>query len=69
MQAEIQADATWRKSSYSGGGSSGGDCVEMAGLTSGAAVRDSKNTPGPVLAFGHAPWHAFLTGLRAEPRG
>jgi hypothetical protein len=34
---------TWRKSSYSGGGGSGGqDCVEVARLPEGVGVRDSK---------------------------
>ncbi|MCP2343150.1 DUF397 domain-containing protein [Actinomadura rupiterrae] len=32
----------WRKSSYSGGGSSSGDCVELADLTSAVGLRDSK---------------------------
>jgi hypothetical protein len=38
---------TWRKSSYSGGGSDGdnSNCVELAG----SAVRDSKNPGGGVL--------------------
>jgi hypothetical protein len=70
MQTEIRADAAWRKSSYSGGGSSGGDCVEVARTSDeGRAVRDSKNASGPVLAFGPTPWRAFLTGLKAEPHG
>jgi hypothetical protein len=69
MQAAIWANAMWRKSSYSGGGSSGGDCVEVADLTGRAAVRDSKSVSGPVLAFGHAPWHAFLADLRGDQPG
>lgn len=42
----------WRRSSFSGGEGGGNDnCVEIA-LTDGmAAVRDSKNTSGPVLAL------------------
>ncbi|MGW7355980.1 DUF397 domain-containing protein [Streptomyces sp. NPDC054802] len=35
----------------------------------GRAVRDSKNASGPVLAFGRAPWHTFLTGLRGDQPG
>jgi len=41
------SDLTWRKSSYSGGGSDAdtSDCVELAA----SAVRDSKNPGGAVL--------------------
>jgi hypothetical protein len=38
----------WRKSSFSG---TTGDCVEVALLAGGVAVRDSKNADGPTLAF------------------
>ncbi|MEW2630891.1 DUF397 domain-containing protein [Streptomyces sp. NPDC048389] len=59
--------STFRKSSYS---DQQGDCVEVARtFDQGRAVRDSKNTTGPVLAFGLAPWRAFLSGLAAEARG
>ncbi|MGW0772798.1 DUF397 domain-containing protein [Streptomyces sp. NPDC002835] len=61
MQAAIWANATWRKSSYSGGGSSGGDCVEVAGLTGRAAVRDSKNAPAPYWPSAAPP------GTRSSP--
>jgi hypothetical protein len=39
----------WRKSSSSG---TEGNCVEVARAPLGVLVRDSKNTEGPVLAFG-----------------
>ncbi|MBT2445048.1 DUF397 domain-containing protein [Streptomyces sp. ISL-36] len=61
-------DTVWRKSSYSGGGSGGGDCVEVAGLTRGAAVRDSKRAGGPVLRFGAGSWQAFLEDVQASRR-
>ena len=41
--------ATWRKSSFSNG--TGGNCVEVADLRSGQAVRDSKHPEGPILVF------------------
>ena len=41
--------ATWRKSTYSNG--TGGNCVEVADLHSGRAVRDSKHPEGPILVF------------------
>ncbi|MFE4330663.1 DUF397 domain-containing protein [Streptomyces sp. NPDC056831] len=55
-----ETHVAWRASSYSGGGSSGGDCVEVATLPTGAAVRDSKNPSGPALRFGDGTWAAFL---------
>ena len=36
--------ATWRKSSYSNGAT---QCVEVASLGTGVAIRDSKNPPAP----------------------
>ncbi|MFC5748384.1 DUF397 domain-containing protein [Actinomadura rugatobispora] len=39
--------AKWRKSSYTS--SNGGNCVELAGDAGVVAVRDSKDTNGPVL--------------------
>jgi hypothetical protein len=54
---------TWVKSSHSGG--QGGNCVEVAALPDGGrAVRDSKNTGGPVLVFTRGAWDAFLRGVR-----
>jgi hypothetical protein len=53
---------TWRKSSYSNQGATA--CVEVAFPAEGVAVRDSKNTTGPVLAFPVVQWRAFLLDLR-----
>ena len=55
--------ATWRKSTYSNG--SGGECVEVADLPSGRAVRDSKHPEGPILVFTKGGWQAFVRGIRA----
>jgi len=52
----------WRKSSYSGGGD---DCVEVADVSGGTAVRDSKDPAGPVLTFPPAAWAVFTRGVRA----
>jgi hypothetical protein len=53
----------WRKSSYSG--SNGGNCVEIADNLSGAvAVRDSKDSGGPVLAFKPDGWRAFTVAIK-----
>ena len=48
----------WRKSTFSGEGN--GDCVEVALSDLEAAVRDSKNTAGPQLAFPSTAWQSFV---------
>lgn len=56
--------ATWRKSSHSG---SGDQCVEVAALAIGArAVRDSKDTGGPVLLFTADEWRHFVDGVKTR---
>ena len=50
--------AEWRKSSYSG--PTNGGCVELAMTNEEVAVRDSKNTDGPTLAFDLVTWRNFL---------
>ncbi|MFB6640719.1 DUF397 domain-containing protein [Streptomyces chartreusis] len=55
---EILTGIQWRKSSYSG--DEGGNCVEIAETTASVAIRDSKNTAGPMLAFGPTTFTAFL---------
>lgn len=51
----------WRKSSYSNG--MGGECVEVAVLSSTIAVRDSKSPAGPFLSLSVSSWRYFLDGL------
>lgn len=54
-------EVAWRKSSFS---SSQSDCVEVAWAEAPAtAVRDSKNTDGPTLAFPVPAWHRFLRAV------
>lgn len=56
------AQATWRKSSYSGGAQ---DCVEIAdNLPGTVGVRDSKHTGGPALLFTPGAWRAFTAGVK-----
>ncbi|WP_017541305.1 DUF397 domain-containing protein, partial [Nocardiopsis halophila] len=47
----------WRKSSYSGNRN---NCVEVADLPSGAAVRDSQHPDAGHLMFAATEWQAFL---------
>ncbi|GIJ27647.1 hypothetical protein Vqi01_28090 [Micromonospora qiuiae] len=55
--------AKWRKSSRSS--ASGSNCVEVAEVVGGLAVRDSKDPAGAALRFERAAWSAFVAGLRA----
>ncbi|GAA3726383.1 hypothetical protein GCM10022225_04340 [Plantactinospora mayteni] len=65
---DLLGRAPWRKSSHSG---DQGACVEYALLAGAAddvvAVRDSKDTAGPVLTFAPAAWTAFTTALPTSP--
>lgn len=51
----------WFKSSYS---FSNSNCVEAARLRDGIAVRDSKNTDGPVLRFSQQAWATFVSQVK-----
>ena len=53
--------AEWHTSSLSG---SSGQCVQVAFLDKGIAVRDSKNPNGPALVFESAVFAAFLRAVR-----
>lgn len=55
--------AGWRKSSYSD--QSGGNCVEVAGMAVGVAVRDSKDPEGPKLVFGCGTFGALVSDIHA----
>jgi hypothetical protein len=71
---------TWRRSSYSGGGTGNcvevawrkssysgggtGECVEVAYAVDGVAVRDSKNVSGPTITMTPAAWRAFVATTR-----
>ncbi|HEY6738170.1 MAG TPA: DUF397 domain-containing protein, partial [Actinopolymorphaceae bacterium] len=55
------AKARWRKSRAS---TDYQNCVEVAGLGSRFAVRDSKDPEGPKLVFSPADWASFVAGTR-----
>ncbi len=68
------SDAAWRTSSPSGG--NGGQCVEVAAITSNqtvparlCAIRDSRDPAGPVLAFSPGQWRTFTAAARAGKFG
>lgn len=56
-------NAKWKKSSRSNG-NGGNNCVEVAFLDDGVAVRDSKDKAGPALIFTPQEWAAFVGGVR-----
>ena len=56
--------ARWQKSTRSMGAA---QCVEVARLPGGdVAVRDSKDTGGPVLRFTASEWRAFISGVKKD---
>jgi hypothetical protein len=60
MQHDL-SHAVWTKSSYSG---PNGNCVEVARNLPGiVAVRDSKDSDGPVLILTRRQWKALTEGI------
>jgi hypothetical protein len=55
--------AVWKKASRSNG-NGGNNCVEVAFLDAGVAVRDSKDRSGPTLMFTTAEWTAFVDSAK-----
>ena len=55
--------AIWKKASRSNG-NGGNNCVEVAFLDTGVAVRDSKDRSGPALMFTMAEWTAFVDSAK-----
>ena len=53
----------WKKGSRSNG-SGGNNCVEVAFLDNGVAVRDSKDHCGPALIFTQAEWTGFVDAAK-----
>jgi Domain of unknown function (DUF397) len=57
------SEATWRKSTRSGGAT---NCVEVAGgLPEIVAVRDSKDPAGPKLTFAPGAWDTFTARVKS----
>ncbi len=56
------SDLKWIKSSYSG--AEGNNCVEIAALpNNGRAIRDSKNSDGPILVLTAGQWNELVKSL------
>lgn len=57
----------WRKSSYSGGGGSGGqECVEVADLMDAVGVRDSRAPEAGYLALSPAAFVELVAWLKGD---
>ncbi len=54
-------NAQWKTSSLSGGN---GQCVSVAFVAGGVAVRHSKHPDGPVIFYTPEEWSAFTGGVR-----
>ncbi|AOS63310.1 DUF397 domain-containing protein [Actinoalloteichus hymeniacidonis] len=67
MRTENPDSLKWRKSSFSGGGGTGGgNCVEAAALPDGRiAIRNSKNPDDGTAYFTRTEIHAWLQGIKA----
>jgi hypothetical protein len=63
LRAHQIEGAVWKKGSRSNG-SGGNNCVEVAFLDQGIAVRDSKDRTGPALMFTSAEWTAFVDSAK-----
>ncbi|MFI9363952.1 DUF397 domain-containing protein [Kitasatospora sp. NPDC053057] len=59
--------AGWFKSSYSS--EQGGNCVEALRLSSGVAIRDSKDKSGPHLQFTTEAWQSLVVSVKAGELG
>ena len=55
----------WRTSTFTGGHGEEGSCVEVAPLSAGIAVRDTKDRTRAPHVYSSAAWQAFVDAVRA----
>lgn len=63
VHSTYSSPLSWRKATHSGQG----NCVEVAPSGDLIAVRDSKNTGGPVLLYSRTAWARFILDLKIKP--
>jgi hypothetical protein len=61
----VNAQNTWRRSSYSTSEGQSGNCVEVAFTGAGVAVRDSKRPAGGTLTVSPVAWGDFVATQRS----
>jgi hypothetical protein len=61
----VNAQNTWRRSSYSTSEGQSGNCVEVAFSGAGVAVRDSKRPAGGALVVSPVAWDQFIAAQRS----
>jgi hypothetical protein len=54
--------AEWRKASYSG--ANGGNCIEVAAISGGVALRDSKDPDGPRVTVNPDTFREFVASIK-----
>ncbi|MGW8729266.1 DUF397 domain-containing protein [Streptomyces sp. NPDC055808] len=60
---DLAQEGSWRKSSYSDAAAN--NCIEIAELSAGVGIRDSKVPAGPAFMVGSAAFTAFVEYARA----
>ncbi|MGI8336878.1 DUF397 domain-containing protein [Actinomadura scrupuli] len=61
---------TWRKSSRSGGGGTGGqECVELAALPGGIGIRDSKHPDAGHITLDHEAFARLVKRIKHHDAG
>ena len=61
LEDAVPESFAWRKARRSLGN---GNCVEVAPVTAGVAVRDSKDPAGPMLTLDAHSWRSFAGAAR-----
>ena len=63
----VTSEGVWAAGAPAASANNGGACVEVADNLSGiVAIRDSKDSNGPVLLLSPVQWREFITELRAN---
>jgi hypothetical protein len=55
------AEHAWRRAKSC----NAGNCVEVAAIDDGVAIRDSKNPNGEILRYSSSEWTSFLEAAKA----